>query len=125
MKPNLFLVGLFILAACAFPTNVEAGTLTLNWNDNSSNEAGFKIERKAGTAGTFAEIATVAANTTIFVDPSLAEGQEFCYRVRAYNDGGDSTYTNEDCATTTVIPPIPTPPDGATVGPAKVIIIIP
>ncbi len=99
--------------------------LTLTWNDNSTNEDGFKIERKAGPTGTFAVIATVAANGTIFQDPSLPEGQEFCYQIKAFNDAGDSTPTNEDCATTPVTPPLPTAPDGAVVRGARVIIIVP
>ena len=39
-----------------------AAQLQLNWADNSTNETGFKIDRKTGTSGTFAAIATVGAN---------------------------------------------------------------
>lgn len=91
--------------APAAPSNLLAAALSssqisLAWNDNSTNETGFKIERKTGTGGTFAQIGTQEENLNFFNDSGLAASTQFCYRVRATNAGGDSAYSNEACATT-------------------------
>jgi hypothetical protein len=91
-----------------------AGSLTLNWTDKSDNESGFKIERKLGPTGTFAEVGRVGANIVTYPDPNLAYGTAYCYRVRAFNADGDSAYTNEACGTTKANP-LPNAPTGLTV----------
>jgi hypothetical protein len=75
-----------------------AGQLQLAWIDNANNEDGFKIERKAGTTGTYTQVATVGPNVTSYTDFSLADGATYCYRVRAFNSVGNSAYTLEGCA---------------------------
>lgn len=82
-------------------TPASALQLTLNWGDTSTNEDGFKVERKAGTTGTFAQLATVRANVVSYTDTSVTGGATHCYRVRAYNTAGDSAYSNEACGTAT------------------------
>jgi hypothetical protein len=74
-----------------------AGSLQLSWTDNSINEAGFKIERKTGANGTFAQIAAVPANATSYNDAGLVDGTTYCYRLFAYNASGNSAYSNENC----------------------------
>jgi hypothetical protein len=78
---------------------VSAATLTLAWVDSSTNESGFTIQRKAGSAGTFGQLATVAAGATGYVDSTVTAGTTYCYRVSAYNSAGSSAYSNEACAT--------------------------
>ena len=65
----------------------------LTWKDNSTNEVGFKIERSSN-GKTFTQIATVSANVTGFGDYNLPKGNKYTYRVRAYNAGGDSAFSN-------------------------------
>jgi hypothetical protein len=72
--------------------------LTLTWEDNAAGAALFKIERKTGT-GTYGQIATTVAGAVTYVDPTPVKGNTYCYRVRAWNDGGDSGYSNEACRT--------------------------
>jgi hypothetical protein len=79
-------------------TEAIAGQLKLFWADNSNNERGFRIERKTGTTGTYARIATVRRDVTSFTDSTLKEGIVYCYRVRSFNAAGSSTYTNDACA---------------------------
>jgi hypothetical protein len=94
----------YLLVALSFgPTMAEAASLTLNWADNSNNENGFKIERKTGTTGTFAQIATVGSSITSYTDSSVAAGTTYCYRVRAYNSTANSAYSNEVCGTTPTV----------------------
>jgi len=77
--------------------DARAGSLRLTWTDNSNNEAGFKIERKTGSNGSFALIATVAANTTSYTDSGLTDGMTYCYRLLAYDASRTSAYSNEGC----------------------------
>ena len=68
--------------------------IRLTWRDTSANEAGFKIERKAGS-GSFVQIDTVKADSTSYTDTGLSAGVVYIYRIRAYNDAGDSAYSAE------------------------------
>jgi Divergent InlB B-repeat domain len=94
------------IAVAGWVNNAGAADLQLSWNDNSSNESGFEIERKTGTSGTFSKRATVGANVKTYVDTGLPGTTTFCYRVRAYNSAGKSAFTPEACKTT----PSGTPP---------------
>src|SRR5512139_4336360 len=77
----------------------QAAQLTLTWTDSSSNEDGFKVERKTGTTGAYGQLTSLAAETTGYVDNGVTAGTTYCYRVRAYNTAGDSAYSNAACAT--------------------------
>lgn len=77
--------------------------INLSWTDNASNETGFKIERKKGAGGTYAQIGTAAVNATSYNDNTCGTGTNYYYRVRAYNGSGDSAYSNEANATTTEV----------------------
>jgi hypothetical protein len=79
---------------------VSTSQINLAWTDNASDETGFKIERKTGAAGTYAEIATVGANVTSYSSTGLVVNTTYFYRVRAFNTGGNSAYSNEANATT-------------------------
>jgi len=91
------------------PTGLAAATVSnseiaVTWTDNSSNEDGFKIERKIGALGTYSQIATVGANVTTYNNTGLTADTKYYYRVKAYNAAnGDSQYSNEDYAVTTVV----------------------
>ena len=92
-------------------TAVSSSQINLGWTDNSTNETGFKIERKTWSGGTYAQIATVGAGVTTYPNTGLSASTEYYYRVRAYNTAGNSTYSNEAHATTQAV----TPPDPTTV----------
>jgi plastocyanin len=88
--------------APAAPSNLRAAGLStseiqLNWNDNSNNETGFKIERK-GLTGAYQEIATAGAGATSFVAGGLDPATAYTFRVRATNAAGNSAYSNEATA---------------------------
>ena len=94
------------------PSNLNATAVSdvridLSWQDNASDEDGFKIERKTGLSGTWSQIATVGANTTGYQNTGLSPGTTYYYRVRAYNSGGNSSYSNTDNAKTHSIPNVP------------------
>ena len=91
------LLGLLIGVGLAVPEPASAAQLSLNWTDNSGGTASFKVERKSGPAGPYAQIATTGFGVTSYVDSSVLAGSTYCYRVRAWNSGGDSEYSNEAC----------------------------
>ncbi|MGH7267065.1 MAG: hypothetical protein ACREMB_19770, partial [Candidatus Rokuibacteriota bacterium] len=62
---------LLLLAPVVCRETADAAQLQLTWADNSTNEDGFKVERKVGTAGTFAQIATLGPNVTAYTDPGV------------------------------------------------------
>ncbi len=95
-------------------TAVSASQINLSWTDNASNEDGFKIERKTGAGGTYAEVGAVAANVTSFSNTGLAASTEYFYRVYAHNTAGNSVFSNEANATTQSTPTPPNAPSGLT-----------
>ncbi|MDA8240480.1 MAG: PKD domain-containing protein [Nitrospiraceae bacterium] len=86
---------------------VSSNRIDLSWNDNSSTETGFKIERKTGVNGTYSQIGTADAEATAYsdTDPSLLPGTTYYYQVRAYDIFADSSYSNEANATTSAVAP--------------------
>ncbi len=95
-------------------TATSPTTIALSWDDNASNEAGYAVERCQGTAAActeaqFQEIARTGANAFTHEDTGLSPATTYAYRVRAFNDGGTSGYSNVAEATTDP----PPAPDGA------------
>ena len=84
-------------ASANFTVVASSGQLTLTWQDNSSDEVDFAIERKTGTSGVYSQIASVAANVTTYMDNSVTRGVTYCYRVQAVNSAGASDFSNEAC----------------------------
>lgn len=68
-------------------------SIILNWNDNSTNEDGFRIERNEGS-GDFILIGSADANANSFVDNTVTENVTYSYRVYAYNSTASSGYSN-------------------------------
>ena len=90
-------------APTSLSLNVSTSSdVTLNWTDNATNELGFRIERSTiiGTTTTgFSQYATTTTDVTTYTDSALVSGT-YTYRVRAYNDVGNSLYSNS--ASTTI-----------------------
>jgi hypothetical protein len=85
-------------------TSVAAGSITLSWRDESSNETGFRIERSKANAG-FIEVRMAAANAESATDDGLTSNTRYSYRIRATNGGGESDYTSEVQTRTLPAPP--------------------
>jgi hypothetical protein len=82
-------------------TAVSRTQINLSWTDNSGNETGFKIERcKNANCTNYVEIAQVGANVTTFADTTVNRNTAYRYRVRAFNAGGNSPYSNPASAKT-------------------------
>lgn len=92
------------------PTGLAASALStssvrLNWIDTSANETAFVISRRMLPGGAFAVGATVAANTTTYVDTGLAPATGYEYRVRAHNGTLASAESNVANVATPQLPP--------------------
>jgi predicted phage tail protein len=85
-------------------TAISGSQINLTWVDASSNETGFQVERSLTSGSDFTLITTTAANATSFSNTGLNAGTQYFYRVRSVNAGGNSAYTAEANATTTVAP---------------------
>jgi hypothetical protein len=93
------------LTAGATPSS----SLTVNWNDNATNETNYVLERSTdGT--TFSVIATLGANTTSYNEAGLIPNTQYYYRVKATNATESSVYTSNTATT----PPVPSAPTQAT-----------
>lgn len=105
-----------ITAAPVPPSNLtgivaSSTQINLSWTDNSTNETGFKIERKTGS-GTYAVVGTTATDVSTFNDTGLNASTTYTYRVYSYNAGGNSqTFSNEISLTTfqIIVPGVPGP----------------
>jgi YVTN family beta-propeller protein len=79
-------------------------TIELTWNDNSTNEEGFKIERRIQGEGRFQFIDTVGEDDESYTDYNLSSETTYEYRVCAYTEAADSSYDEligDDDAVTT------------------------
>jgi len=85
----------------AAPPRLEA-QLTLDWVDNAGGTANFVVERKMGSTGTYARIATTGIGVTTYTDSAVVAGITYCYRVKASNALGESSYSNEACKSVAV-----------------------
>ncbi len=84
---------------------ISTTAINLTWTDRSTNETGFKIERKL-VGGNFEVVGTTNADIATFSDTGLTPATNYIYRVYSYNAAGNSpTYTFELPLTTTALFP--------------------
>jgi len=76
---------------------VSVSSLAMTWVDLSNNEDSFQVERQTGNSGSYASIASVAADVTSYIDTGVVRGVTYCYRIAALNSAGMSPYSNEAC----------------------------
>ena len=86
-------------------------SLNVSWSDNSSDEAGFVVER-ATDAGFTLDLAStpLPANTTSYKADSLLSNVTYYFRAHAVNADGASANTDAGSATTYYIPVVPNAP---------------
>ncbi|MBN1671632.1 MAG: fibronectin type III domain-containing protein [Kiritimatiellae bacterium] len=101
----------------AAPTQLNAvpqssSSVRLSWTDKSSNESGFKLDRRASGTTAWIRVAQTGANVTAYTDSGLTAGTKYYYQVKAFNTAGDSDYSNTADATTPADLPPPAAPSG-------------
>lgn len=96
------------IAPSGFSAQALAQTaVRLRWQDNSSDETHFRVERRVGAAGGWVVIGTPGANQTQLDDTSAAAGTVYTYRIFAVNDVGDSPAAAVQVTTPPFAPPAP------------------
>lgn len=86
------------------PSNLRASAISptqlrIEWDDNSNNELGFKIERSIDSS-IFYQVGIANIDTTEFIDVDLKPETNYWYKVSAFNEKGNSNYSNIYYATT-------------------------
>lgn len=81
-------------------TAISSNQINLSWSDNSTNETGFRIQRKIGVDGTYSQIAAVNSNIVAYSDTNLMPGTTYYYLIAATNALASSPSSNEASATT-------------------------
>lgn len=59
--------------------------VTVRWTDVTSDEAGFIVQRAASINGSYADVATLTANTTRYTDTTVTPGGVYYYRVLSFD----------------------------------------
>lgn len=82
----------------AAPTNLSvdyvfSSAISLKWNDNASNEAGYTIERCTDGVS-WSMIKILQPNTGSYADIGLLLSTKYYYRIYAFNSSGKSAYSN-------------------------------
>lgn len=93
------------------PTQID-----VTWNDNASNETGYKVFRRDNSTTEWILIATLDKDATSYKDGDAKPGTHYSYKVQAYNSAGHSAFSNEHNATTPK--QTPTPPPAQVTAPA-------
>jgi hypothetical protein len=75
-----------------FTIRQVASTAALSWAVPSNNHTGFKVERRI-FPGDYAVMATLPGSAHSYSDDSVAAGKEYTYRIQAFNESGDITYS--------------------------------
>ena len=81
----------------------------LIWEDRSSNETAFVIERRT-EGGAYSQLAKTNPDQNFYVDNQAAKGIVYYYRVKAINGQLSSAYCNEGAARVYEEPPVEQPP---------------
>lgn len=104
-------LGVVLMILLAPVVAQAAWVADLVWQDNATNESGFKVVRKVGATGAPEPVALVGANMTAFTDPGpFLEGVQYCWVILATNAAGDADRRAGDEACAVVL----AKPQGAT-----------
>jgi hypothetical protein len=87
------------LSAPAAPSGLTATAISnaqvnLAWNDNSTSESNFRIER-SNDGVNFTALATLAANSVGYVDATANAGSTYYYRVAALSTSFNPVFSNQ------------------------------
>ena len=81
-------------------SGVSAFEMDLTWQDNTSAESGYVLERSLSSSSGFEQVASLGANVTAFRDEGLVPETTYFYRLQAVDANGHSDYSNVAGAST-------------------------
>lgn len=83
--------------------------INLSWTSQSGgSESGFRVYRAQASGASradYTQVADLASGTTTYTDTTLEDGEQYYYRVVAYNASTESFLSNEDSAVTVLPSP--------------------
>lgn len=85
-------------------TAVAATEVALSWVPGSTDEREFRIERRTGTSGAWAQVGLAPAGATSHTDAGAPPSSSLHYRILACNGAGCSGYSNEAAVETPAQP---------------------
>ena len=89
-------------------TAISSSAINLAWEDNSTDETGFSVQRRRQGSGDWVQIGTTAADTESYSHQGLFPESTYIYRVQAFNDTESSAFSKETDATTLAGPEVTT-----------------
>ncbi|MGM0581791.1 MAG: reprolysin-like metallopeptidase [Bacteroidota bacterium] len=98
----------------AAPTTITAannpdGSVLIQWTDNADDESGYIIERSVDNNSNFELLSELGMDSFSYTDDSVEEETIYFYRVKAFNENGESEYSPEAQVETLIkIPSAPT-----------------
>ena len=103
-------------------TLVTQNSVSMSWNDNSSNEGGFKVYRWDAPVPGWFVVGTLGANSTNFTATGLTCNTQYTFNVNAYNNYGETPAPSSGWLIVTTSacnqPPVDTTsPDGSITAP--------
>ncbi len=109
--PGLFPpAGPFSIIGILDTSDPDGPRINLTWTDRSFYETGYELERSINDPDNWTVIATLPADTRTYTDTSIAQGFNYYYRIRAFNDYGASAYSTVRQVDFPAPPPPPPPP---------------
>jgi titin len=77
-----------------------ASAVQLTWNDNSTDELGFRIQRTDPGTGEFEQLTVTSPNTTEYIDNDVIASTTYRYRIASFTSQTQSAWSNEVTVTT-------------------------
>ncbi len=72
----------------------NGSSIIIGWTDNSTDETGFKINKRTSSETTYTALTSTEADVVTYTDSSVTEGTTYFYSVSAVNSNGDSRFSN-------------------------------
>ncbi len=100
-------------------TAAMSGTaVQLRWTDNATTESAYLVQRSADNGSSWVQVASLAADSTGYLDAAVTASTTYAYRVLATNANGPSAPSPTQSITTPSTPP--NAPTGLTATPVSV-----
>ena len=82
------------------PSNLNIGaynstSISLLWTDNSTNATGYELWKSNNGVYTSAYKVLMGSNVNSYIDLNISPTANYSYKVRAFNEGGKSAFSNE------------------------------
>lgn len=99
-------VDLSMASNCLISESPTDSYLNVKWNDNSTSEDGYTLQRRVDSSS-FSDLINLSAGTTGYTDSSVSSGHIYQYRIAPYISG---PYYGQWCETPTLDLTLPSPP---------------